>query len=126
MRVSRGASAFSGAFHMFASPAYAQAAGATSQGGISSLLPLAVPWVLIIGIFWLLVWRPQSKAQKAQRARIDAAKKGDTVVTGGGLIGKVVKVDGDEIELELGSNIRVRALKGTLTDIRPLNAPAND
>ena len=80
---------------MFASPAYAQAAGATSQGGISSLLPLAVPWVLIIGIFWLLVWRPQSKAQKAQRARIDAAKKGDTVVTGGGLIGKVVKVDGD-------------------------------
>ena len=111
---------------MFASPAYAQAAGAAPQAGPSSLLTLAIPWVLIIGIFWLLVWRPQSKAQKAQRARIDAAKKGDTVVTGGGLIGKVVKVDGDEIELELGSNVRVRALKGTLTDIRPLSAPAND
>ena len=111
---------------MFASPAYAQAAGAAPQAGPSSLLTLAIPWVLIIGIFWLLVWRPQSKAQKAHRARIDAAKKGDTVVTGGGLIGKVVKVDGDEIELELGSNVRVRALKGTLTDIRPLSAPAND
>ena len=111
---------------MFASPAYAQAAGATSQGGPSSLLTLAIPWVLIIGIFWLLVWRPQSKAQKEQRARIEAAKMGDSVVTGGGLIGKVVKVDGDEVELELGPNVRVRALKGTLTDIRPLNAPAND
>jgi len=111
---------------MFASPAYAQAAGATSQGGISSLLPLAVPWILIIGIFWLLVWRPQSKAQKAQRARIEAAKKGDTVVTAGGLIGKVVKVDGDEVELELGPNVRVRAIKSTLTDIRPLGGAAND
>ena len=111
---------------MFASPAYAQAAGAAQSAGSSSLLTLAIPWVLILGIFWLLVWRPQSKAQKAQRARIDAAKKGDTVVTGGGLIGKVIKVDGDEIELELGTNVRVRALKGTLTDIRPLNAPAND
>lgn len=111
---------------MFASPAYAQASGAAASGGPSSLLTLAIPWVLIIGIFYLLVWRPQTKAQKAQRARIDAAKKGDTVVTGGGLIGKVIKVDGDEIELELGPNVRVRALKSTLSDIRPLNAPAND
>ncbi len=112
---------------MFASPAYAQAAGAAPQaGGASSLLTLAIPWVLIIGIFWLLVWRPQSKAQKEQRARIESAKKGDTVVTGGGLIGKVIKVDGDEVELELGPNVRVRALRSTLTDIRPLNAPAND
>ena len=111
---------------MFASPAYAQAAGAAGQGGPSSLLTLAVPWVLIIGIFYLLVWRPQSKAQKAQRARIEAAKKGDTVVTAGGLIGKVVKVDGDEVELELGPNVRVRAIKSTLTDIRPLGGAAND
>jgi len=111
---------------MFASPAFAQAAGAGQQAGPSSLLTLAVPWVLIIGIFYLLVWRPQSKAQKAQRARIEAAKKGDTVVTAGGLIGKVVKVDGDEVELELGPNVRVRAIKSTLTDIRPLGGAAND
>jgi preprotein translocase subunit YajC len=110
---------------MFASPAYAQAAGAAPQTG-GSLLSLAIPWVLILGIFYLLVWRPQSRAQKAQRARIDAAKKGDTVVTGGGLIGKVMRVDGDEVELELGPNVRVRALRSTLSDIRPLNAPAND
>ena len=111
---------------MFASPAYAQTAGAAPSGGFSPLLMQMVPFILIIGIFYLLVIRPQQKAQKEQRARIDAAKKGDTVVTGGGLIGKVVKVDGDEIEIELGANVRVRALKGTLSDIRPLGAPAND
>jgi preprotein translocase subunit YajC len=110
---------------MFASPAFAQAAGA-GQAGPSSLLTLAIPWVLIIGIFYLLVWRPQSRAQKAQRARIEAAKKGDTVVTAGGLIGKVIKVDGDEVELELGPSVRVRAIKSTLTDIRPLGGAAND
>ena len=111
---------------MFASPAYAQTAGAAQTGGISPLLMQMVPFIFIIGIFYLLVIRPQQRAQKAQRARIEAAKKGDTVVTGGGLIGKVVKVDGDEIEIELGANVRVRALKGTLSDIRPLGAPAND
>ena len=105
---------------------FSSSAAGAAQGGPSSLLTLAIPWVLIIGIFYLLVWRPQNKAQKAQRARIDSAKKGDTVVTGGGLIGKVIKTDGDEVELELGPNVRVRALKSTLSDIRPLNAPAND
>jgi len=112
---------------MFSSPAFAQAAGAAPQGGMSSLLSLAVPWVLIIGIFYLLMWRPQQRAQKAHRARIDAAKKGDTVITGGGLVGKITRVDGDEIEIDLGSNVRVRALKATLSDVRaPGGKPAND
>lgn len=112
---------------MFASPAFAQASGtASSAMGGGSLLSLAIPWVLIIGIFYLLIWRPQQRAQKAQRARIDAAKKGDTVVTGGGLIGKVTKVDGDEVEIELGPNVKVRAIKSTLSEVRGLGAPAND
>ena len=112
---------------MFASPAYAQAAGAAPAGGVGSLLTLAVPWVLILGIFYILIWRPQQRAQKAHRARIDAAKKGDTVVTGGGLIGKVTRVDGDEVEVELAPNVRVRAVRSTLTDIRlPGGKAAND
>jgi preprotein translocase subunit YajC len=112
---------------MFASPAFAQAAGTAAPGGAGSLLSLAVPWILILGIFYLLLWRPQQRAQKAHRARIDAVKKGDTIVTGGGLVGKVIRVDGDEVELELGSNVRVRALKGTLSDVRvPGGTPAND
>lgn len=111
---------------MFASPAFAQAAGAPA-GGAGSLLSLAIPWILIIGIFYLLIWRPQQRSQKAHRARIDAAKKGDVVVTGGGLIGKVTKVDGDEVEIELGPNMKVRALKATLSDVRvPGGQPAND
>ncbi len=111
---------------MFASPAFAQAAGASS-GGAGSILSLAIPWILIIGIFYLLIWRPQQRAQKAQRARIEAAKKGDTVITGGGLIGKVTRVDGDEVEIELGPNVKVRALRSTLSEVRaPGGAPAND
>jgi preprotein translocase subunit YajC len=111
---------------MFASPAFAQAAGPATAGGAGSLLSLAIPWVLIIGIFYLLIWRPQQRAQKAQRARIEAAKKGDTVVTGGGLIGKVTKVDGDEVEIELAPSVKVRAIKSTLSEVRGLGAPAND
>ena len=110
---------------MFASPAFAQAAGATG-GGIGSLASLAIPWVLIIGIFWFLIWRPQQRTQKAHRARIEAAKKGDTVVTGGGLIGKVIKVEDDEVEVEIAPNVRVRALRTTLTDVRGTGKPAND
>ncbi len=111
---------------MFSFPAFAQATGA-SAGGAGSLLSLAIPWVLIIGIFYLLIWRPQQRQQKAHRARIEGAKKGDTVVTGGGLIGKVTRVDGDEVEVELGPNVRVRALRSTLSDVRvPGGQPAND
>ncbi|UAK24599.1 preprotein translocase subunit YajC [Sphingomonas nostoxanthinifaciens] len=109
---------------MFAS-LFGQPTGAASGAG--SIVTLIVPWVLILGIFYLLLWRPQQKAQRDHRARIQAAKKGDTVVTGGGLIGKVVRVDEDEVELELGPNVRVRAVKSTLTDVRlPGGKPAND
>jgi len=112
---------------MLASPAFAQGPGQASAAGYGSILTLAVPWILILGIFYLLVWRPQARAQKAHRARIAAAKKGDTVVTGGGLIGRVTRVDEDEVELELGPNVRVRALKATLTEVRgPAGKPAND
>ena len=112
---------------MFASPAYAQSAGAAAQGsgGFMALAVQMAPLVLIFGIFYLLLIRPQQKRMKDQRALIDATKKGDTVVTGGGLIGKVLKVDGDEVELELGPNVRVRALKSTLSDVRGAK-PAND
>ena len=114
---------------MFASPAFAQTTGTAAQGGgIAAMVVQMAPLILIFGIFYLLMIRPQQKRLKDQRALIDAAKKGDTVVTGGGLIGKVVKVDGDEVEVELGPQVRVRALKATLSDVRPLGGgkPAND
>jgi preprotein translocase subunit YajC len=112
---------------MFASPAYAQTAGAAQgSGGYMAIVIQMAPLILIFGIFYLLLIRPQQKKMKDQRLLIDSAKKGDTVITGGGLIGKVVKVDGDEVELELGPNVKVRALKSTLSDVRSGSKPAND
>jgi preprotein translocase subunit YajC len=113
---------------MFATPAFAQAAGAAAPGGVAALFNVIGLPLLILAIFWFLVFRPQQAKMKEQRARIDAAKKGDRVVTGGGLVGKIVKVEGDLVELELGPNVRVKAVKATLADITPLAPakPAND
>jgi preprotein translocase subunit YajC len=113
---------------MFATPAFAQASAAAAPGGAAAIFNVIGLPLLILIIFWFLVFRPQQTKMKQQRARIDAVKKGDSVVTGGGLIGKVSKVDGDVVELELGQNVRVKALKATLADITPLGMakPAND
>jgi preprotein translocase subunit YajC len=113
---------------MFITPAYAQAAGAAGQGGgtagaIVSLLPL----VLIFVIFYFLMIRPQQKRMRSLQDAVAGVKKGDTVVTAGGLIGKVTKVEETEVELELSTNVKVRAVKATLAEVRPLGGkPAND
>ncbi|HPU14942.1 MAG TPA: preprotein translocase subunit YajC [Polymorphobacter sp.] len=106
---------------MFASPAFAQTAGA--PGGAAAFIQFA-PLVAIFVIFYFLMIRPQQKRVKAHRAMIDAVKKGDEVVTGGGLIGRVIKVSDGEVEIELSPTVKVKALKGTLTDVRTRGAPA--
>lgn len=113
---------------MFATPAFAQAAGAAAPDGAAAIFNVIGLPLLILVIFWFLVFRPQQQRMKQHRARIDAVKKGDSVVTGGGLIGKVTKVEDDRVEIELGPNVRVKALKATLSDITPLGTakPAND
>jgi len=87
-----------------------------------------MPLVAMVVIFWFLILRPQMQRQKSQAAKIAAIKKGDQVVTGGGLVGKVVKVDDNYAEVELGPNVRVKAVKTTIADvISPLTGkPAND
>lgn len=86
-----------------------------------------LPIVGMIAIFWFLIIAPQMKRQKQHQAKIAAVKKGDQVVTAGGLVGKVVKVDDTYAELELGPNVRVKAIKATLGDIIPPGgSPAND
>jgi preprotein translocase subunit YajC len=110
---------------MFASPAYAAAGAATAQGP-SPLLQFA-PLIFIFIIFWFLLIRPQQKRMKQHRDMIGAVKKNDTAVTSGGLIGKVNKVDENEVELEIASGVRVRVVKTMLSDVRPHGAkPAND
>jgi preprotein translocase subunit YajC len=113
---------------MFISPAYAQAASSAAQpDGTTAFLVQIMPLVLIFVVFWFLVFRPQQQRQKDQRNKIDAVKRGDQVVTGGGLIGKVTKVDGDQVEIELAPNVKVKALKATLGDVvSPTTKAAND
>ena len=86
-----------------------------------------LPFVAMIVIFWFLILRPQMRRQKQQATKLAGIKKGDQVLTGGGLVGKVVKVDDTYVELELGPNIKVKAVKATISDvILPTGAPAND
>ena len=114
---------------MFISPAYAQAAGAaTSGGGAAGAIVSLLPLVLIFVVFYFLMIRPQQKRVKMLQDAVSSVKKGDRVVTGGGLIGKVTKVDEREVEIELGTNIKVRAIKATLAEVIPSGTgkPAND
>ncbi len=111
---------------MFSSPAYAQTAGAASGASGFAAYSGFVPIVLMVVIFYFLLIRPQQARVKQHKQMIEAVKKGDVAVTGGGLIGRVTKVDGDEVEIELAPNVRVRAVKSTLTEVRGTTKPAND
>ena len=103
---------------MFISPAYAQAAGtAAAPDATTAFLFQVAPIALIFVVFWFLIFRPQQQRAKEQRAKLDAVKRNDTVVTGGGLIGKVTKVDGDTVEVEIAQNVRVKVVKATLADV---------
>lgn len=89
-----------------------------------SFLPLVGMFV----IFWFLILRPQMKRQKELQGKLGGLKKGDQVLTAGGLLGKVVKVDEHYVDLDLGPNVRVKALKSTIADVVPPtgSTPAND
>jgi len=99
-----------------------------APAGGSSMTQLLFTFVPLILIFYFLLIRPQSQRQKKHRAMIDAVKKGDTVVTAGGLVGKVTKVAESEVTVEIAEGVRVKAVKGMLADVRDKNAPvaAND
>ena len=87
-----------------------------------------LPFIAVGVIFWFLILRPQMRQQKEQKAKIEGIKKGDQVLTGGGLLGKVIKIDEHYAELELAPNIKVKALKSTISDVVPPTGskPAND
>jgi preprotein translocase subunit YajC len=112
---------------MFESPAYAQnATGGAADGGAGFLMSIA-PLLFIFVIFYFLLIRPQQRRMKQHQAMIGEVKRNDVAITSGGLIGKVTKVDDDEIELEIAPNVKVRILKSMLSDVRPHGQkPAND
>lgn len=102
-------------------PAFAQAAGA---GGSTDILMSLVPFVLIFVIMWFLIIRPQQKRVKTHQEMIKNVRRGDTVVTAGGIIAKVTKVSDDaELEAEIAEGVKVRLVKGMITDVRAKGEP---
>ncbi len=107
---------------LFSTPAFAQAAGAPAGPG---LLESLAPLLLIVVVFWFLILRPQNKKMKEHREMVNNVRRGDTVVTAGGLIGKVAKVkDDNEIDVDFGDGVRMRVVKSTLSDVRAKGEPA--
>ncbi len=104
---------------MFISPAYAQASG----GGGDFLISL-FPIILMFGIVYFLIIRPQSQRVKKHREMVEALRRGDTVVTSGGIMGKVTKVSDNEATVEIAEGVRVRVVKSTISDVTSKTEPA--
>ena len=108
---------------MLISPAYAQA----GPGGRGDFLIQLMPILLMFVIFYLLLLRPQQQRVKQHREMVANIRRGDTVVTSGGIIGKVTKVKDDgEIEVEIADNTRVRVIKGTVAEVRVKGEPVKE
>lgn len=108
---------------MFISQAYAQSSGGAPSGASAFFLQIA-PLLFIFVIFYFLLIRPQQKRMKAHQAMVQGAQIRDTVVTNGGLVGKVTKVDEHELEIEIAQGVKVRVVKSMLADIRKHGAKA--
>ena len=101
---------------MFIKPAFAETAAVTGEVAQGSMLTSMLPLLLILGVFYIMVIRPQNKRLQEHRKMITELKKGDRIVTGGGLIGKVKKVTegSDEVSVELSDGVEVNVLRSTI------------
>ena len=111
---------------MFITPAFAQ--GTSSMFGDGSLVTSLLPFVLIFVIMYFLILRPQQKRVKAHAEMVKNVRRGDTVVTSGGLVGKVTKViDGEDyIEVEIADGVRVRQVRAMVSDVRAKGEPVKE
>ncbi len=108
---------------MFVTPAYAQAAEGGGGGGLEAFLPL----ILIFVVFYFLLIRPQQKKMKDHKSMLGALRRGDKVVTGGGIIGTVTKViDDNEISVEIADGIKVRVQRSLISSVLSKTEPVND
>ncbi|HZP75205.1 MAG TPA: preprotein translocase subunit YajC [Pseudolabrys sp.] len=108
---------------MFITPAFAQGSPFGGDSPIGMLVPLA----LIFVIMYFLVLRPQQKKVKQHQEMVKNVRRGDTVVTNGGLVGKVTKVvDDDQIEIEIADDVRIRQMRSMLADVRAKGEPVKD
>jgi len=108
---------------MLVSPAYAQAAGGGGLGGIEPLIPL----ILIFVVFYFLLIRPQQKKAKAHREMLTALRRGDRVVTSGGIIGTISRVVSDsELSVEIAENVKVRVARGMIAEVLAKTEPKGE
>ncbi|NGQ90923.1 preprotein translocase subunit YajC [Rhodobacter sp. HX-7-19] len=106
---------------MFATPAFAQAAGAGAGSAFASFIPL----ILIFAIMYFLLIRPQQKKMKEHKSMVEALRRGDQVVTQGGIVGKVTKVQEDGmVEVEIADGVKVKVIKGTIAQVMNKTEPA--
>lgn len=113
---------------MFATPAFAQTAGAAADGGPQAFLIQMLPLIGLVVLFYFLLIRPQQRRMKQHQAMISAVKRGDTVVLNSGVIGKVVRVEDKEVGVEISTGVTVKVVKGMISEVRTRGepAPAND
>lgn len=114
---------------MFITPAFAQAAGngAGAGAGGASFLVNILPLILIFAILYFMIIRPQNKRMREHRDMIAALRRGDTVVTGGGIVGKVANVEDNEVLVEIAEGVKIKVVKSTITEVRSKIKPvAND
>ena len=113
---------------MFATPAFAQAAGAATGGGPQDMLIQFLPLIGLVVLFYFLMIRPQQQRMKTHQAMLAAVKRGDTVVLSSGMIGKIVRVEDKEVGVEIATGVTVKVVKTMISDVRARGepAPAND
>jgi preprotein translocase subunit YajC len=111
---------------MFITPAFAQA-GPFGLGDSNSVILQFMPLILIIVIMYFLILRPQQRRQKQHQDMVKALRRGDSVVTNGGLVGKVTKVvDDDQVEVEIADGVRVRQMRAMISEVRAKSEPVKD
>ena len=104
-----------------------QLAPSGQKGGAAGVLVGILPWLAIFVIFYMLMIRPQQRRVKEHQAAIAAIKKGDDVITGGGIRGRVTKVTDDEAEVEIATGVKIRVVKSTISHVLTGNSgAAND
>jgi preprotein translocase subunit YajC len=109
---------------MFATPAFAQTAGAGAPGGVEAMLIQFLPLVALVVLFYFLMIRPQQRKMKQHQAMLGALKRGDQVVLSSGMVGKVVRVEDKEVGLEIATGVTVKVVKAMISDVRTRGEPA--
>jgi preprotein translocase subunit YajC len=106
---------------MFITPAFAQTSGSP---GVNDIFGMMLPLLMIMVVFYFLLIRPQQRKMRDHQQMVKNVRRGDTVVTSGGLVGKVAKVvDDNEIMVDIADNVQVRVLKNALSEVRTKGEP---